>query len=156
MATRVLRKYANRRLYDTSESRHVTLDEVRDIVVAGGNIRVEDAKTGEDLTRSILLQIIVEREAQGKPLLSADLLQQLIRFYGGAMQDFLGAYLERSVSAFVAQQESLQEQMMKLVADNPITDLTKRNLALWQELGETMVRAMDPASQKDPDEKKRK
>ena len=153
MATRVLRKYANRRLYDTSESRHVTLDEVRDIVVEGGNIRVEDAKTGEDLTRSILLQIIVEREAQGKPLLSADLLQQLIRFYGGAMQDFLGAYLERSVSAFVAQQESLQEQMMKLVADNPITDLTKRNLALWQELGENLVRAMDPAAQKDKDKK---
>jgi polyhydroxyalkanoate synthesis repressor PhaR len=153
MATRVLRKYANRRLYDTSESRHVTLDEVRDIVVEGGNIRVEDAKTGEDLTRSILLQIIVEREAQGKPLLSADLLQQLIRFYGGAMQDFLGAYLERSVSAFVAQQESLQEQMMKLVADNPITDLTKRNLALWQELGENLVRAMDPAAQKDKGKK---
>ena len=153
MATRVLRKYANRRLYDTSESRHVTLDEVRDIVVDGGSIRVEDAKTGEDLTRSILLQIIVEREAQGKPLLSADLLQQLIRFYGGAMQDFLGAYLERSVSAFVAQQESLQDQMMKLVTDNPITDLTRRNLALWQELGENMVRAMDPATQKDSGKK---
>jgi polyhydroxyalkanoate synthesis repressor PhaR len=152
MATRVLRKYANRRLYDPSESRHVTLDEVRDIIVEGGSVRVEDAKTGEDLTRSILLQIIVEREAQGKPLLSADLLQQLIRFYGGAMQDFLGSYLERSVSAFVSQQESLQDQMMKLVADNPITDLTKRNLALWQELGENLVRSLDSATQNKPND----
>lgn len=155
MATRVLRKYANRRLYDPSESRHVTLDEVRDIIVEGGSVRVEDAKTGEDLTRSILLQIIVEREAQGKPLLSADLLQQLIRFYGGAMQDFLGSYLERSVSAFVSQQESLQEQMMKLVADNPITDLTKRNLALWQELGENLVRSLDSATQNEKDKNKK-
>ncbi len=156
MATRVLRKYANRRLYDPSESRHVTLDEVRDIIVEGGSVRVEDAKTGEDLTRSILLQIIVEREAQGKPLLSADLLQQLIRFYGGAMQDFLGAYLERSVSAFVNQQETLQDQMMKLVADNPITDLTKRNLALWQELGENLVRSLDSAAQNKKDKDKEK
>jgi polyhydroxyalkanoate synthesis repressor PhaR len=109
MKERVIRKYANRRLYDPSESRHLTLDEVRELVVAGDKIRVEDAKTGEDLTRSILLQIIVEREEAGRPLLSAELLEQLIRFYGGAMQDFLATYLERSVGAFVDQQQSFQE-----------------------------------------------
>ena len=148
MATRVLRKYANRRLYDPSESRHVTLDEVRDIIVEGGSVRVEDAKTGEDLTRSILLQIIVEREAQGKPLLSADLLQQLIRFYGGAMQDFLGAYLERSVSAFVANQENLQQQLLHLARENPMAELAKKNLSLWTDLHENIFSAWNPAAQK--------
>ena len=152
MATRVLRKYANRRLYDPSESRHVTLDEVRDIIVEGGSVRVEDAKTGEDLTRSILLQIIVEREAQGKPLLSADLLQQLIRFYGGAMQELFGSYLERSVSSFVDHQQDFQQQMLEMVQQNPMADMARKNLDLWKELSSVLGGNWDSASQKKDDE----
>jgi len=150
MKERVIRKYANRRLYDPSESRHLTLDEVRELVVAGEKVRVEDAKTGEDITRSILLQIIVEREEAGRPLLSAELLEQLIRFYGGAMQDFLSTYLERSVGAFVDQQQSFQEQVLTMMKDTPlstVSQLAEQNLATWKELQQSMFGMADMQSQ---------
>ena len=151
MKERVIRKYANRRLYDPSESRHLTLDEVRELVVAGEKIRVEDAKTGEDITRSILLQIIVEREESGRPLLSAELLEQLIRFYGGAMQDFLATYLERSVSAFVDQQQSFQERILSMMKDTPLagmSELAEQNLAAWKELQQGLFGLSPAQSQK--------
>jgi polyhydroxyalkanoate synthesis repressor PhaR len=158
MKERVIRKYANRRLYDPSESRHLTLDEVRELVVAGEKIRVEDAKSGEDLTRSILLQIIVEREEAGRPLLSAELLEQLIRFYGGAMQDFLATYLERSVGAFVDQQQSFQDKILKMMKDTPLgtmTQLAEQNLAAWKELQQGMLGAGSAQAQKKPGGSKR-
>jgi polyhydroxyalkanoate synthesis repressor PhaR len=151
MSERVIRKYANRRLYDPSESRHLTLDEVRELVVAGDKIRVEDAKSGEDITRSILLQIIVEREEAGRPLLSAELLEQLIRFYGGAMQDFLATYLERSVGAFVDQQERFQHQVLKMMKDTPLatmSQLAEQNLSVWQELQKSLFGAPPAQPQK--------
>jgi len=153
MSVRVIRKYSNRRLYDPETSGHVTLDQVRDMIVSGERVRVEDAKTGDDITRSILLQIIVEREEAGRPLLSTDLLEQLIRFYGGAMQEFFGNYLERSVSAFVDQQEDFQKQILDMVKNNPMTDLARRNLELWNELHGMFRKTWDRASQKkEPDE----
>jgi polyhydroxyalkanoate synthesis repressor PhaR len=151
MKERVIRKYANRRLYDPSESRHLTLDEVRELVVAGEKIRVEDAKTGEDLTRTILLQIIVEREEAGRPLLSAELLEQLIRFYGGAMQDFLATYLERSVGAFVDQQERFQDSVLKLMKDTPLatmSQLAEQHLGAWKELQQGLFGGSLAQSQK--------
>jgi polyhydroxyalkanoate synthesis repressor PhaR len=156
MKERVIRKYANRRLYDPSESRHLTLDEVRELVTAGEKIRVEDARTGEDLTRSILLQIIVEREEAGRPLLSADLLEQLIRFYGGAMQDFLATYLERSVGAFVDQQERFQHQVLKMMKDTPLATMSQfaeQNLAAWKELQQGLFGLPGAQSQKNPKDK---
>lgn len=152
MATHIIRKYANRRLYDPEASRHVTLDEVRAMVVAGDRVRVEDARTGEDITRSVLLQIIMEREEAGRPLLSADLLEKLIRFYGGAMQDFFGTYLEQSVSAFVRQQEALQDQLMKMVNENPVTELTRRNLETWKALQDQLAGAWKTRTQKDDED----
>lgn len=151
MKERVIRKYANRRLYDPSESRHLTLDEVRELVVAGDKVKVEDAKSGEDITRSILLQIIVEREEAGRPLLSAELLEQLIRFYGGAMQDFLATYLERSVGAFVDQQQSFQDKVLKMMKDTPLatmSQLAEQNLAAWQELQKGLFGAPSAQTQK--------
>lgn len=153
MKERVIRKYANRRLYDPSESRHLTLDEVRELVMAGEKIRVEDARTGEDLTRSILLQIIVEREEAGRPLLSADLLEQLIRFYGGAMQDFLATYLENSVGAFVEQQERFQNQVLKMMKDTPLATMSQfaeQNLAAWKELQQGLFGLPGAHPQKNP------
>ena len=152
MTTRVIRKYANRRLYDSKESRHLTLDEVRQLVVDGESLRVEEAKTGEDLTRSVLLQIIVEREEAGEPLLSAGLLEQLIRFYGGEMQGFLANYLERSVDAFSNRHEALREQFLRFVSENPVTELTRRNLALWEKMQNQMLDAWIKAPHKDKDE----
>lgn len=152
MSTRVIRKYSNRRLYDPETSSHITLDQVRDLIVSGERVKIEDAKTGEDITRSILLQIIVEREEAGRPLLSADLLEQLIRFYGGAMQEFFGNYLERSVGAFVEQQEDFQKQILDMVKNNPMADLAKRNLDLWNELHGMFGTPWRSASQKNNDD----
>lgn len=157
MSERIIRKYSNRRLYDPSESRHLTLDEVRGLVMAGDKIKVEDAKTGEDITRSILLQIIVEREEAGRPLLSAELLAQLIRFYGGAMQDFLATYLENSVGAFVDQQERFQDQLLKVMKDTPLSamsTLAEQNLSAWQELQRGLFGLPETQSQKDTGGKK--
>lgn len=152
MGVHVIRKYSNRRLYDPDQSRHITLDEVRELIVSGEKVRIEDAKTGEDITRSILLQIIVEREEAGRPLLSADLLEQLIRFYGGAMQELFGSYLERSVSTFVDHQQDFQQQILEMVQQNPMADMARKNLDLWKELSSVMGGNWDSASQKKDEE----
>jgi polyhydroxyalkanoate synthesis repressor PhaR len=96
MAVRVIKKYPNRRLYDTEISSYITVEDVRQLIVDGEDFEVRDAKTGEDLTRSILLQIIAEHEQDGQPVLSTQLLSQIIRFYGDSLQGFMGNYLERS------------------------------------------------------------
>ncbi len=100
-SARVLKKYPNRRLYDSQTSSYITLSDVKAMVLAGTEFEVRDAKTNEDLTRSILLQIILEAEAGGAPIFSAPMLSQLIRFYGHAMQGMMGAYLERNLQTFV-------------------------------------------------------
>ena len=106
---RLIKKYPNRRLYDTQNSRYITLSEVKDLVLAQEAFAVADAKTGEDITRSILLQIIVEEEGKGPSLLSVALMSQLICCYGKAMQGVMGAYLEKNVQAFVEIQQRLSE-----------------------------------------------
>ena len=109
-AQRVIKKYPNRRLYDTDTSTYITLAEVKQLVMASQPIVVRDAKTGEDLTRSILLQIILEEEAGGAPMFSEAVLANIIRFYGHAMQGFMGAYLEKNVQMFTEIQSKLAEQ----------------------------------------------
>ncbi|MFA7666317.1 MAG: polyhydroxyalkanoate synthesis repressor PhaR [Burkholderiaceae bacterium] len=109
-ATRLIKKYPNRRLYDTQTSAYITLADVRQLVLANEDFRVVDAKSSEDLTRSILLQIILEAEAGGTPLFSSSTLAQIIRFYGHAMQGMMGAYLEKNLQAFVEIQNRLQDQ----------------------------------------------
>ena len=98
---RILKKYPNRRLYDTRSSSYITLVDVKTMVMAGEEFEVRDAKSGEDLTRSILLQIILEEESGGVPIFSTQMLAQLIRFYGHAMQGMMGAYLEKNLQTFV-------------------------------------------------------
>ncbi len=107
---RVIKKYPNRRLYDTETSAYITLVDVKGLVMEGCRFVVQDAKTGTDLTRSILLQIILEEEAGGVPMLSTGMLEQLIRFYGHAMQGMMGSYLEKTVQAFIDIQGRLAEQ----------------------------------------------
>ena len=152
MSVRVIRKYANRRLYDTKESRHLTLDEVRDLIVGGERVRVEDATSGDDITRSILLQILVEREEAGDPMLSETVLTQLIRFYGGEFQGFLASYLEGSVSAFADRYDAMQDQFMSFVRENPIADATRRNLAMWEDLQKQLANTWFGAPQKKSDD----
>ncbi len=107
---RLIKKYPNRRLYDTTTSGYITLTEVKDMVMAHQRVRVQDAKTGEDLTRSILLQIILEEEAAGSPLFSESVLANFIRFYGHAMHGFVGPYMERSMQVMLDAQSALSEQ----------------------------------------------
>ena len=107
---RVLKKYPNRRLYDTQVSSYITLADVKSMVLSGTDFEVRDAKTGEDLTRSILLQIILEEETGGVPIFSASMLSQIIRFYGHAMQGMMGSYLEKNLQTFTDIQARLAEQ----------------------------------------------
>ena len=109
-AQRVIKKYPNRRLYDTTTSTYITLAEVKQLVMASENLVVRDAKTSEDITRSILLQIILEEEAGGAPMFTQDMLANIIRFYGHAMQGFMGSYLEKNIQMFTDMQARLAEQ----------------------------------------------
>ncbi len=109
-AVRLIKKYPNRRLYDTQTSAYITLSDVKQLVLENENFKVVDAKSNEDLTRSILLQIILEEEAGGQPLFSSVMLAQIIRFYGHAMQGMMGSYLEKTMQAFVEIQNKMQDQ----------------------------------------------
>jgi len=122
---RILKKYPNRRLYDTQVSSYLTLADVKAMVLTGEDFEVRDAKTGEDLTRSILLQIILEEETGGVPIFSAPMLSQLIRFYGHAMQGMMGSYLEKNLQTFTDIQARLAEQSKGLY------DPTAQSPELW-------------------------
>jgi polyhydroxyalkanoate synthesis repressor PhaR len=118
---RVLKKYPNRRLYDTSASSYITLADVKQMVLEGLTFEVRDAKTGEDLTRSILLQIILEEETGGMPMFSSQMLAQIIRYYGHAMQGMMGSYLEKNLQTFVDMQARLADQTRGMVDPKAFT-----------------------------------
>ncbi len=117
---RIVKKYPNRRLYDTETSSYITLSDVKKLVLDNVQFRVEDAKTKEDLTRSILLQIILEEETAGAPMFSSDMLSQIIRFYGNAMQGMMGNYLEKNIQTFIEIQKRLQDQSRQMYGQNPM------------------------------------
>ena len=118
-AVRIIKKYPNRRLYDTTTSIYITLADVKKLVLEDVDFKVEDAKSKEDLTRSILLQIILEEEGgEGVPMFSSDVLSKIIRFYGNAMQGMMGSYLERNIKAFQDIQKALQDQSQRMYGDN--------------------------------------
>jgi polyhydroxyalkanoate synthesis repressor PhaR len=135
-AIRIIKKYPNRRLYDTEISSYITIEDVRQLIVDNEEFEVRDAKTGEDLTRTVLLQIISEQEQDGEPILSTQLLSHIIRFYGDSLQGFMGNYLERSMTLFMEQQQQFRQQMGGMLGQTPWTmmnQLTERNMELWQE-----------------------
>ena len=117
---RLIKKYPNRRLYDTQTSTYITLADVKQLVLEQENFQVVDAKSGEDLTRQILLQIILEEESGGLPMFSAQMLAQIIRFYGNAMQGIMGSYLEKNIQAFIDIQAKLQEQSKAFYETNKL------------------------------------
>jgi len=116
---RIIKKYPNRRLYDTETSTYITLAEVKELVLGYKDFQVQDAKTGDDLTRSILLQIILEEESGGVPMFTQDMLANIIRYYGHAMQGLMGSYLERSIIAFHEAQKRFQEQASSIYGELP-------------------------------------
>ena len=136
--TRLIKKYPNRRLYDTKTSSYITLADVKQMVLKQEDFQVVDAKSGDELTRQILLQIILDEESGGMPMFSSDLLSQLIRFYGNAMQGFMGTYLEKNIKAFQDMQKSIQDQSQKMMfgagggaAGNP--DSARASQELWSQ-----------------------
>jgi polyhydroxyalkanoate synthesis repressor PhaR len=152
---RLIKKYANRRLYDASISRHVTLGDIRQMIVEGERIRVVEDKTNEDITRLILLQVISEQEQFGHPILTTQLLESIIRFYGGPMQDFMSRYLETSVEAFMKQQESLQQQVSQMLNAAPppmnaMAEMARKNMELWTRMQESMLGMFAARSGKAP------
>ena len=114
---RTIKKYPNRRLYDTANSGYITLVDVKQMVLEQIDFQVIDAKSGEDLTRAILLQIILEEESGGLPMFSSEMLTQMIRFYGTAQQTMMGQYMEQNVKAFLAIQKKLQDQAKQVYGD---------------------------------------
>jgi polyhydroxyalkanoate synthesis repressor PhaR len=147
---RIIKKYPNRRLYDTEISSYITLEEVRQLVLDGEHFEVRDAKSGEDLTRSVLLQIISEHEEKGQPMLSPQLLSQIIRFYGDSLQGFMGPYLERSLQVFLDQQQQFRNQLNSLMGQTPwslLNELTERNMDAWKSMQRGFL---DAASQATP------
>lgn len=119
-AVRLIKKYPNRRLYDTTTSTYITLADVKRLVLDQVVFRVVDAKSADDLTRSILLQIILEEESAGVPMFTSDMLSQIIRFYGNAMQGMMANYLEKNIQTFMEIQRRLQEQSMPKLGEAPI------------------------------------
>lgn len=118
--TRIIKKYPNRRLYDTATSSYITLADVKKLVLDHTDFQVIDAKSAEDLTRAILLQIILDEESGGVPMFTSDMLSQIIRFYGNAMQGMMGAFLEKNIHTFIDIQKRLQDQSRSLYGDTPM------------------------------------
>ncbi|MBM4197492.1 MAG: polyhydroxyalkanoate synthesis repressor PhaR [Gammaproteobacteria bacterium] len=142
---RTIKKYANRRLYDTHASRHITLDGIRQLIVQGEDLVVIDDTSGDVITRSILLQVIAEQEQGGRPILSATMLRHIIRFYGNPMQEFMAQYLESSIEAFLNQQTGMQDQFRDMMARSPIAamqSMAARNLGAWADMQKAFMDAM--------------
>jgi polyhydroxyalkanoate synthesis repressor PhaR len=139
-SARIIKKYPNRRLYDTEVSRYITLEDVRGLVMQGLDFRVVDTSNNEDITRAILLQIMLEEESGGAPLFSAPMLAQIIRFYGGTLQGLFSRYLEESLDLFAKQQNEIRNAW----GENPfdaMTRLTQRNVDMWADVQKEFLRA---------------
>jgi polyhydroxyalkanoate synthesis repressor PhaR len=144
---RLIRKYANRRLYDAQASRHVTLDDLRKLIGEGHRVKVIDDKSGEDVTRSMLLQIIASQEQFGTPVLSTQLLEAIIRFYGNPIQQLLTTYLEQSIGGLLRQQSLMQAEMAKALETPmaPIAEMARQNMEMWAKMQASMLSAFTPA-----------
>ena len=140
-AMRIIKKYPNRRLYDTATSGYITLTDVRQMVVENTPFQVRDAKTNDELTRAILLQIILEEEAAGVPMFSNEMLAQMIRFYGGAMQGVVGSLFEQNVRAFMDFQKKITDQGGTMQGGAG-SDSTKVGSDAWQQFMATQAPAM--------------
>src|SRR5213082_1380896 len=135
---RLIRKYANRRLYDAQDSRHVTLDDLRKLIAGGQRIKVVDDKSGDDITRGILLQIIA----------SLQLLEAIIRFYGNPIQQMLTSYLEQSIGGLLRQQNLMQAEMAKALETPmaPIAEMARQNMEMWAKMQASMLSAFTPSA----------
>ena len=149
---RVIRKYPNRRLYDTDGSRYITLADVKDLVIAKIDFVVIDKKSGDDITRPILLQVISEQEQKGEAIMSQDFLSQVIRSYGKSVPGFLAKYLEQSMKLILMQQQNLRGQVKRVVGVDPfvaVIDAAQKNFNRWKSLQDEVFRRFSSLSRDD-------
>lgn len=137
--TIVIKKYANRRLYNTSSSSYITLEDLAKMVRENIDFAVFDAKSGEDITHSILTQIIMDEEANGEQMLPVSFLRQLISMYGNSMQSMMPSYLEATVTNFREKQSEIREAFEKGMANNPISAIHETNMAMMRAAAETFI-----------------
>ena len=152
---RTIKKYPNRRLYDTQESKYITLSVVRQLVVDGVDFVVREEPDGEDITRQILLQIISEQECGDQPLFTKELLAQMIRFYGGAFQSVFTDYLGKTVDMLTVQQQSYQDQMnemFKTAGLGAVGEISKQNFEIWSDMQKHMLGMYGIQSSKNDEE----
>ena len=140
-----IRKYPNRRLYDNVESRYVALTDVRRLVLEKIPFVVREKKTGADITRAVLLQVIADQEERSEPVMSEDFLAQVIRSYGGTMQGFIGQYLEQSLRLFLQQQQQMNQRMRSMVGHDPsgitqLANLAQDNFQRWKEAQDQLLK----------------
>ena len=138
----VIKKYANRRLYDTESSTYITLDRLAQMVREGREFEVVDAKSGEDITRQVLTQIIVDEEARGSTMLPTNFLKQLIGLYGNSMQNMVPSYLEAAMDAF----QRIQSAVKDAFGGNVFADLAKRNMAMFEDAAQALTCKAKPKS----------
>lgn len=137
---RILKKYPNRRIYDTHTSTYINLDDIRKMVIAGIDFKVVDSKSNADLTRSVLLQLITEQESETNPLFSADNLKSFIHYYDQNQQHLFSEYMNQSLSFFQQQQEQFNKNMQDMMAVNPMqlfSEYSKRNTQMWKKMQES-------------------
>jgi len=152
---RIIKKYTNRRLYDTQISSYITLDDIRELVLDGEEFSIVDNRTGEDITRTILLQVISEQEEGGDPIFSADVLRNIIRFYGDSMQSTMSSYLELSLDMFNEQQQQFQDHLRDMLgASNPLNflhELSREQMPLWRSVRRQYLRNLSRHDETDDD-----
>lgn len=153
---RIIKKYPNRRLYDTEISSYVTLEDVRQLIIEGVSFEVRDSRSGKDLTRAVLLQVIAEHEDIGQPIFSTKLLTTVIRFYGDSLQGVIGGYLERSIQVFSDQQQQLRTQIGNLVGQSPwglLNQIAERNMDILKGLQQGLINGLGGGDKSRPDAK---
>jgi polyhydroxyalkanoate synthesis repressor PhaR len=154
---RIIKKYANRRLYDTHESRYMTLEELKKLIISGQPVQIIDAKSKKDISREVLLQLVAEQESVGTPILNESILTSMIQFYGHPMQKMASQYLELALEQLQTQRSQLSEQMQNIM-QSPVDlakDLTRQNLEWMNSLQQTFLGAMKPPGkpgQEDPED----
>jgi len=154
---RVIKKYPNRRLYDTETSSYVTISDVLAIIREGEDLQVVDAGSGEDITRSVLVQIIIDQENGESPIFTTEMLTRFIRVYDDASQNLFGELLERNINMFTDQQKEFQDQMGD-IASSPLKvmkDLTAGNMAIWKDMQQSFfdMATANSSSKKDKEDK---
>ena len=153
-SNRIIKKYPNRRLYDTEESRYITLADIRRLVLEKIDFVVIDKKSQEDITRGILLQVIADQEDHGDPVMSQDFLAQVIRSYGSSMQSMMSSYLEQSLRLFMTQQQQVRDKVRDVVGVDPVgvmTDIAQKNYERWKSVQNEIFRTLTNISDQESD-----